>query len=148
MSINNLDMELTTSKKQHQVYVSAKTFIDKRDNKKRGNGKNYNMQLRPTPLSFEAETFTILPDKRIIGQNVTLFNPVFFFPLGFWSPTYIFELGKRKVIYLMPVIGTNAIEGSFFKNQIDYVLNDHWTGEAFIDTLSNKGIGIGTQIKL
>ena len=52
MSINNLDMELTTSKKQHQVYVSAKTFIDKGTIKKRGNGKNHNMQLRPTPLSF------------------------------------------------------------------------------------------------
>ena len=42
----------------------------------------------------------------------------------------------------MPVIGTNKIEGGFFKSQIDYVLNDYWTGEAYIDYLSQKGIGL------
>ena len=56
------------------------------------------------------------------------------------------NLGKRKVIYLMPVIGSNTIEGGFFKSQIDYVLNDNWTGEAYIDFLSKKGIGLGTQL--
>ena len=67
MSINNLDMELTTSKKQHQVYVSAKTFIDKGTIKKGEMGKSQHA-ITTHPYHFEAETFTILPDKRIVDK--------------------------------------------------------------------------------
>ena len=46
----------------------------------------------------------------------------------------------------MPLIGTNSIEGSFFKSQVDYVVNDNLTGEAYIDSMSQLGIGLGTKL--
>ena len=145
MTINNLTLELTTQEKHQQIYAKASHFYDHNHIKKGKKGRLTTCSFDPH-YYLEAESFTIYPNQRIIGQNVTLVNPVLFLPLGFWSPAYIFELGKRKVIYLMPVIGTNKIEGGFFKSQIDYVLNDYWTGEAYIDYLSQKGIGLGTQL--
>jgi hypothetical protein len=145
MKIQNLRLELT-AKKNHHVVITAQDFNDMGSLKTGKNGKISTCGYTPPHYHFEAETFKIIPEKRIIGQNVQLVNPVFFLPLGFWSPTYIFELGKRKVIYLMPVIGTNKVEGSFFKNQFDYVVNDTWTGEAYIDSLSAMGIGLGSRL--
>ena len=46
----------------------------------------------------------------------------------------------------MPVIGSNSVEGGFIKNQIDFVINNHWTGQAYLDYISNKGIGVGSRI--
>ncbi len=145
MAINQLLLELTTEKNQ-QFFAKANEFSDHGTVKKGKKGRLTTCSFDPPHYYLEADSFTIYPDRRIIGQNVTLVNPVLFLPLGFWSPAYIFELGKRKVIYLMPVMGTNIIEGGFLKNQIDYVLNDYWTGEGYIDVLSKKGLGMGTRL--
>lgn len=146
ISINQLNLELTTKKKGQQVYAKADYFSDHNQYKSGTYGQLTTCGFDPPHYFLEAESFIIYPEKRIIGQNVRLVNPVLFLPLGFWSPAYVFDLGKRKVIYLMPVIGSNQIEGGFFKSQVDYVLTNHWTGEAFIDYLSKKGIGLGTRL--
>ena len=41
----------------------------------------------------------------------------------------------------MPVIGNNKIE-RIYKNQFDFVINDQWTGEGYVDYMSTKGIGL------
>ena len=144
--IEDLRLELTTKIKNQQIYATAKNFKDHGHFKSGKEGILTTCNYDPPHYFFKANEFNIYPEKKIIGQNVSLVNPVLFLPLGFWTPAYIFELGKRKVIYLMPVIGSNTIEGGFFKSQIDYVLNDHWTGAAYVDYLSNKGIGLGTKL--
>lgn len=146
ISIKELNLELTTKQKRQQVYANAHHFSDHNHYKFGSYGQLTTCGFDPPHYFLEAESFIIYPEKRIIGQNVRFVNPVGFLPLGFWSPAYVFDLGKRKVIYLMPVIGNNQIEGGFFKSQVDYVLTDHWTGEAFIDYLSQKGIGLGTRL--
>ena len=145
--IDNLTIELTTKVKNQQIFVSANSFSDHQKYKTGKMGLITTCDYNPPHYYLHAESFTIYPEKRIIGQNVTFVNPIFFIPFGFWSPAYIFDLGKRRVIYLMPVIGSNKVEGSFIKSQIDYVLNDNWFGEAYIDYLSEKGIGLGTLLK-
>ena len=146
IQINHLFLELNTKNKNQNVYSSAETLTDKGSSKTGTNGIITTCNYDPPHYFFKAKSFTIYPEKRIIAQDVTFVNPIFFLPFGFWSPAYIFDIGKRKVIYLMPVIGSNAIEGSFVKSQVDYVINDNWTGEAYIDYLSRKGIGLGTKL--
>ncbi|MEK9727359.1 MAG: hypothetical protein VW397_04545 [Candidatus Margulisiibacteriota bacterium] len=145
IEINKLWLELTTTKQQ-QFFSSASVFKDFGSYKKGTHGQITTCDYDPPHYYFKAESFTIYPEKKIIAQNVRLVNPVLFLPLGFWSPAYIFDLGKRKVVYLMPIIGNNTIEGGFFKSQFDYVLNDNYTGSAYIDYLSKKGIGLGTRL--
>jgi lipopolysaccharide assembly outer membrane protein LptD (OstA) len=146
IDINGLYLELPTKSGKHTIYVSANTFNSRGAKKVGTKGRFTTCDYDPPHYYFEADSFTILPEKRLIGHNVRFVNPVFGLPLGLWSPAYIFDLGKRKVIYLMPVIGSNRVEGGFFKSQIDYVLSDHWTGEAYMDYLSNLGIGTGTRL--
>ncbi|MGA0242017.1 MAG: hypothetical protein ACO3K7_03350, partial [Candidatus Marinamargulisbacteria bacterium] len=146
IKINDVSFELTTKIKHQQVFSRAESFEDHSSYKIGKNGYLTTCDYDPPHYYIHAESFSIYPKKRVIGQNVRLVNPVLFIPLGFWSPAYVFDLGKRKVIYLMPVIGTNTIEGGFFKSQVDYVLNDHWTGQAYMDYLSKKGIGLGTRL--
>jgi lipopolysaccharide assembly outer membrane protein LptD (OstA) len=146
LSIENLNVEFTTKNKNQQIFVNSKSFSDYNTYKSGKKAIISTCETDPPHYYLKADAFTIYPEKRIIGQNVTLVNPVFFIPLGFWSPAYIFELGKRKVIYLMPVFGSNKVEGGFFKSQIDYVLNDNWTGTAYLDYMSKKGIGMGTRL--
>ena len=146
LNIENLSLELTTEKRNQQVYINAIEFSEVNEKKTGKKGIITTCDHVPPHYFLEAENFTIYPEKRIIGQNVTLVNPLFFIPFGFWTPAYIFELGKRKIIYLMPVVGDNAIEGSFIKNQFDYVINDQWTGQGFIDYIETKGIGLGSRL--
>ena len=145
IQIDDLLLELTTPKNQ-QVYSKATQFIDESNVKKGKNGILTTCSYDPPHYFISADSFTIYPEKRIIGHNVRLVNPVLFFPLGFWSPAYVYDIGKRKIIYAMPLIGTNSIEGSFFKSQVDYVVNDNLTGEAYIDSMSQLGIGLGTKL--
>lgn len=146
LDIENLSIEFTTEKKHQQIYVKAIKFSDQSSKKTGKQGIITTCDHSPPHYYIESEEFVIHPEKRIIGQNVTLVNPIYFVPFGFWTPAYIFELGERKIIYLMPVIGNNKIEGGFIKNQFDFVINDQWTGEGYVDYMSTKGIGLGTRL--
>ena len=146
IKINDLRLELSTKNKNQAIYSFADSFEDKGNRKDGKNGILTTCNYDPPHYYFKAKSFTIYPEKRIIAQNVTFVNPIFFLPFGFWSPAYVIDIGKRKVIYLMPVIGSNSIEGSFVKNQVDYVINDNLTGIAYVDYLSRKGIGLGTRL--
>ena len=146
LDINNLSIEFSTNKKNQQIYINAIEFSDSPSKKVGKSAHITTCNNYPSHYHLTAETFIIYPEKRLIGQNVKLVNPIYFIPFGFWSPAYILELGKRKVIYLMPVIGSNRIEGGFIKNQFDYVINDTWTGQAYVDYISKKGLGFGTNL--
>lgn len=144
-AIDNVSIELSTPNKA-SIHISAITFLDMGD-KKTGTDAYITTCDNPSPhYHVSAKKYTIVPGKRIIGQDVHLETPIFFLPFGFWTPAYIFDIGKRSIIYLMPVIGSNKMEGGFIKNQFDYVITDEWTGSGYMDYMSDLGVGLGTKV--
>jgi hypothetical protein len=80
-----------------------------------------------------------------VGYNVVYDNPIFGIPFGFWTPYYVYYVGKRDVTLLAPVIGQNKVEGWFAKNTVDYYYGKDKYGQIYIDLMQRKGTGFGIR---
>tara|TARA_A100001015_G_scaffold126039_1_gene139700 strand:+ start:521 stop:2830 length:2310 start_codon:yes stop_codon:yes gene_type:complete len=143
--VDNLMIEIQ-GKSNNQIFVTADKFTDHITHKSGTSAIITTCEDNPPHYHFSAKSFVIYPNKRLIAKDVTLVNPIFFIPFGFWSPAYIFDMGKRKIIYLLPEYGTNAVDGAFLKNKFDYIVSDNFYGTARVDTLSKRGIGFGSKL--
>lgn len=141
-----MEMEISGTKDE-KFYIKAQQFSDE-DGVSKGRGAFISTCEYDKPHYYIwAETFIYHPGERIVAQNVVFYNSIFFIPTAFWSPTYVFELGKRKVVYLMPVIGDNKTEGNFYKHTFDYYFSPAKQGQAYIDFMSEIGLGLGVRHK-
>ncbi|MGE4169417.1 MAG: hypothetical protein AB7F28_01705 [Candidatus Margulisiibacteriota bacterium] len=91
--------------------------------------------------------FEYQPEKRLIGYGTFVYTPIFFIPFGFFTPVYFYELGKRKIIWNMPVIGRKETPGWgwFVQNAVDYIHDDGKETTVYGDYYQNKGIGMGVR---
>jgi hypothetical protein len=145
LELDAMDMTLTPFDTTHNIYVKAEAMEDKDGITTGKKGWVSTCEYDPPHYYMAADNFIYEPNKHLIGQNVNLHNPVFGVPLGFWTPAYIFDLGKRQVVYLMPVMGTNNSEGTFFKSTFDYYFGSDKYGKVYVDFLSFRGIGLGAK---
>lgn len=127
------------------VYMSVSRLYDTADSKTGINGYLTTCDLDDPHYFVWAEKFTYTPNQRIVGNNVFIYSPIGFLPLGYWMPTYVYELGKRNIIYLVPQIGQNQVEGWFVRNTFDYYYGPDKRGEAYVDYIEKKGIGLGVN---
>ena len=144
IQINELLLELTTPKKNQNIITKASSFTDKGSQKVGQNGIFTTCTYDPPHYYLSAKSFIIHPEQRIMTKKTC--KPSRIYTTWILVTIYVYDIGKRKVIEAMPLLGENKIEGGFFKSQVDYVINDMWTGEAYIDYMSTLGIGLGTKL--
>jgi len=145
LSVNGVVMVFSPFSSTHNIYIRADTLRDEGTYKSGDHGLITTCEYDPPHYFMKAEHFLYHPNERIIGQNVTFYNPLMGLPLGFWSPAYIYEIGKRQVVYLMPAIGANRVEGNFFKSTFDYYFGPDRFGHVYVDIMSNQGLGVGVK---
>jgi len=127
------------------LYLKAEELIDFGHYKVGKNGIITTCDEEKPHYYLKAAHFTYTPDQRITGKNVFIYAPIYFIPFGFWMPYYNFEIGKRQVVLLVPLMGNNSTEGTFVKNTVDYYYGKEKHGQLYIDYMSNKGFGLGVN---
>lgn len=92
--------------------------------------------------SFRAKKINIYPGDKIIAKNVFLFVdkvPIFYFP--------IFRQSLKGRKYDLDVrFGYNNVEGDFVKVKFGYPLTAYLYGRLYVDYMSKKGWGKGTEL--
>jgi len=91
--------------------------------------------------NVKAKRFEFYPEDKMVGYSVTFYIngvPVMWFP--YWI--YSFK-GRRSS--LMPVIGSNDVEGNFAKFGFDYFIDNDAYGVLYVDLMQKKGLGKGVE---
>jgi len=91
-----------------------------------------------------AKEFRYYPNSHIEAFH-TFVHFVFMPVPAMYFPYYQFQLGKRRTVLKMPIVGNNPIEGSFIKTETLYFLDDTTEGSVYIDRLSKFGWGVGLR---
>lgn len=143
MVLTNARMELSIDK-VHDATLTAKHYVKNQDVITGEHAYFTTCKEAHKHYYIKASHFKYTP-KQIISQNVFFYNEFFHIPFIFWSPAHIFELGKRQVVYLMPSIGSNSIEGQFYKSQLDYYFSENAYGNTYIDMMTKQGVGLGLR---
>ena len=96
---------------------------------------------------LQTETFDLEPDREARLYNMFFYHPIGPIPFGFWSPMYVYALGKRDIIWNFPTIGRKNTPGWgwFVQNTIDYGYVRGMDASLFLDWFENKGFGFGIQ---
>jgi len=96
---------------------------------------------------LQAENFELDPDREATLYNMIFYHPIGPIPFGFWSPMYIYALGKRDIIWNFPTVGRKNTPGWgwFVQNTIDYGYVRGMDASLFVDWFENKGFGFGVQ---
>ncbi len=127
------------------VYLRAAELEDNGKAKIGTDGYLTTCDYDPPHYWIHAERFEYYPNDRLVGHNVLIYSPIFFIPFGFWTPYYVYQLGKRNIILLAPIVGKNQIEGWFAKNTVDYYFNAFANGQFYTDWMEKKGLGLGIR---
>lgn len=100
----------------------------------------------PSPHSFLlAQRSTLIPNDRLILEDVWIWSPIGILPFGFWTPIYVIDLKNKTGSRITPVIGRNDVEGTFVKNTIEYLDSERRLGQYQIDWMEKKGLGLGIR---
>lgn len=129
-------------------YLHAESLIDHPDYKKGRKGLVTSCDLDHPHYWFSARDFEYKKEKRIIGKNAVLYYPLWFIPFGLYSPLYVFELGKRQIIWNFPTIGEKKNTpgwGWFAQHTIDYNYLNGQESSVYVDWYQFKGYGVGIR---
>lgn len=91
-----------------------------------------------------AKEFRYYPNSHIEAFH-TFVHFVFMPVPAMYFPYYQFQLGQRRAVLKMPIIGSNPIEGSFIKTETLYFIDDTTEGSVYVDRLSKFGWGVGLR---
>ncbi len=91
---------------------------------------------------IEAAEIIFVPEDRVTATNVTVY---FGAVPTLWLPHYYYDLKKRRAALLMPVIGSNNVEGDYVKTETQYYLDEGSNGSLYLDFMKRKGNGIGVM---
>ncbi|MCX5748824.1 MAG: hypothetical protein NTZ10_01070 [Candidatus Saganbacteria bacterium] len=140
--VKDFRASLSPSEMKGKLFLDLEDVDDEKNIKYGHNGNATTCDLAEPHYHMDAGKFYFKPDDKVVGVNVTAFvgnTPVM------WFPFYIYDLAKRKVSLMVPVIGSNDIEGNFLKSEIAYFFGfDKW-GSVYVDLMSKKGVGYGIE---
>ncbi|MFC1517263.1 hypothetical protein ACFL5G_01775 [Candidatus Margulisiibacteriota bacterium] len=146
LSLSDFSVDFQTEQVVGSIFMQAHELHTSGNMKYGYQGKLTTCSLQEPHYWISANEFRYFPDEKIEGYHV--FYNFSFLPMPiFYSPYYQFQLGKRKLILLLPVIGENQVEGFFIKNELVYVIDEDTEGSIYIDHLSKKGFGRGFKHK-
>ncbi|MBU0580969.1 MAG: hypothetical protein KKA19_07305 [Candidatus Margulisbacteria bacterium] len=142
LKLSDFSVDFYTEQVVGAVYMKASELMTSGNMKYGYKGSITTCGLKEPHYWLSAYEFRYYPDEKIEGFHV--FYNFSFIPMPvFYTPYYQFQLGKRKMILLLPVIGENKVEGFFVKNEMIYVIDNETDGSIYMDHLSKKGIGRG-----
>lgn len=142
LRLSDFSLDFQTAQVVGAVYMKAAELITSGDMKFGYHGSLTTCSLAHPHYWISAREFRYYPDEKIEGFHV--FYNFSFLPVPiFYTPYYQFQLGKRKLILLLPVIGENKVEGFFVKSELMYFIDEKNDGSIYLDHLSRKGIGRG-----
>ncbi len=127
------------------LYLKAKEVTDTGDVVNGHDGYLTTCDLTPEHYYLWSDNFIYYKEKRIVGFNNIFYNPIFNIPFYFWIPVYNYDLTRRRMSFLMPLIGKNAVEGWFVRTAWDYFYNEYFYGKLYWDWLEKKGTGLGIK---
>jgi len=138
--VKNFRAAASPSEVKGKLFMDLREVKDEKDVKYGTDGSVTTCDLSSPHYHMEAGQFYFKPDDKVVGVNVKAYlgsTPVM------WFPFYIYDLAKRRVSLMMPVFGSNAVEGNFLKSEVSYFFgNDKW-GSVYLDLMDKKGIGYG-----
>jgi hypothetical protein len=112
---------------------------------------NQGQGLKLTSCDFDephwwvtAKEFRYYPNSHIEAFH-TFVHFVFMPVPAMYFPYYQFQLGKRRAVLKMPIIGNNPIEGSFIKTETLYFVDETTEGSVYVDRLAKLGWGLGLR---
>jgi hypothetical protein len=99
----------------------------------------------PPHYTVSSKTFEYYPDRYILAKDVHIRHDIFGVPLDVYLPYYRYELGKRNLIWRVPIIGRKETAGWgwFIQNTIDYAGEEGRFSSIFLDAFQGKGFGLG-----
>jgi hypothetical protein len=142
LKLSNLSIEFFTPQVIGEVYLDAEEMHSSGNMKYGYQGKLTTCSLDHPHYWLSAKEFFYYPGEKVEGYHV-FYNFCFLPVPAFYTPYYQFQLGPRKIILLMPVVGENNVEGAFIKSEVFYVVDDKNEGSIYFDHLKNKGYGQG-----
>ncbi len=142
--LKDFKTDLYDASTQESIYIFSNELIVS-GNLNQGTG------LKLTSCDFDephwwltAKEFRYYPNSHIEAFH-TFVHFVFMPVPAMYFPYYQFQLGKRRAVLKMPIIGNNPIEGSFIKTETLYFLDDLTEGSVYVDRLSKFGWGVGLR---
>ncbi len=101
----------------------------------------------PPHYAFTARQFFYYPDQYILAKDVTIRHEFLGVPISVWFPYYKYEIGKRNMIWNIPIIGRKETPGWgwFVQNTIDYDVIDGRLSSLYLDVFQGKGVGAGVK---
>ncbi len=124
------------------VYLRVGELIDRSDEKTGSKGSTTTCDLDHPHYEILAQSFYYKPNDKLVAYSATAYlNGV---PV-MWLPVYIYDLSKRRVSLLMPVLGSNNVEGDFVKTELSYFGDNAAWGSLYFDLMKKKGNGYGIE---
>ena len=127
-----------------EVFLNIKELKDTEDIKTGSLGGATTCDQKDPHTEILAKSFYYKPNDKIVAYSATVyFNGI---PV-MWLPVYIYDLARRRVSLLMPIIGSNNVEGDFVKTEVSYFVDDGAWGSLYFDFMKKKGTGYGIEHK-
>lgn len=144
MQMDDAQVTLVPDGSTNNIFIRAERISDTNDTLKEGkNAWVTTCEYEDPHYYMYANSFLYYPGDKVVGHYVTFYNPIWFIPFAFWTPMYVFDLSTRKVVYLMPIMGSNKVEGTFYKSTFDYYFGADKFGKVYVDLMTEKGVGLG-----
>ncbi len=125
-----------------KVFLSAGKVKDTEDVKTGDDTTATTCDLEGPHYTIKGRSFYFKPGDKLVAYSVTAYLGKVPF---MWTPCYIYDLSKRRVSMLVPVIGNNSVEGDFIKTETQYFLSPLSYGSVYVDMTSKKGTGYGVE---
>ncbi len=124
------------------VFLNIEGLADDGEIKTGSLGNSTTCDLEHPHYNMLAKSFYFKPGDKVVAYSATTYvNGV---PV-MWLPVFIYDLANRRTSLLMPIIGSNDVEGNFVKTELQYFVNAGAWGSIYTDFMSKKGIGYGAQ---
>ena len=129
------------------IFLTAKTMENTPSMDSGTRGLLTSCDLEHPHYYLQTDYFDLDPEREARLYNMFFYYPIGPIPFGFWSPMYVYALGKRDIIWNFPTIGRKDTPGWgwFVQNTIDYGYVRGMDASLLLDWFENKGFGFGIQ---
>ncbi|MFT5171418.1 MAG: lipopolysaccharide export system protein LptA, partial [Candidatus Marinamargulisbacteria bacterium] len=147
VQLEDVKLAMTPPGSAQKIYFSAHKLVDHDAHKSGTFGTVSTCEHDPPHYFMWAQHFDYHNKELIVAYNVLFYNPILFVPFGIWTPVYIYDISKRRVILNFPKIGRKEQPGWgwFVQSTIDYDSLYGKDSSVFFDWFENKGIGAGIK---
>lgn len=140
--MESLEGELTGEKIEGLVYYTGEKYENFPEVVEITGGSFTTCDLEKPHYHIEAKEMTIYPEDKIVAKDISWYEGerrIFSLPYFL-----IFIKGENQLPYI-PKIGQSSGEGWYFKNTINYYIDQHSYGSFYLDWFQKKGLAAGVR---